>query len=137
MKRIVAALIVVIMCFMLSACSFPTYKTPLMWCVLDVLHNEPYKDGAAVDSYKCETLSLPEHETEYYDEQCFIITVIYENPDGNVQFDYWYCFIAIKQRCIHNALDYFRDKYGDDALICPDCVAIIDCDWFKTEITEN
>lgn len=30
MKRIVAALIVVIMCFMLSACSFPTYKTPLM-----------------------------------------------------------------------------------------------------------
>lgn len=45
MKRIVAALIVVIMCFMLSACSFPTYKTPLMWCVLDVLHNEPYDDG--------------------------------------------------------------------------------------------
>lgn len=49
MKRIVAALIVVIMCFMLSACSFPTYKTPLMWCVLDVLHNEPYDDGEAVD----------------------------------------------------------------------------------------
>lgn len=30
MKRVVAALIVVIMCFMLSACLFPTYKTPLI-----------------------------------------------------------------------------------------------------------
>lgn len=25
----------------------------------------------------------------------------------------------------------------DDALICPDCVAIIDCDLFKSEIAEG
>lgn len=72
MKRIVAALIVVIMCFMLSACSFPTYKTPLMWCVLDVLHNEPYADGEAVDGWQYEKLNLTYKENEYYNEYCYI-----------------------------------------------------------------
>lgn len=65
------------------------------------------------------------------------IAVSYTNDDGDIQFDYWYCLIATERRCIHNALDYFRDKYSDDALICPDCVAIIDCDWFKSEIAEG
>ena len=88
MKRIVAALIVVIMCFMLSACSFPTYKTPLMWCVLDVLHNEPYADGEAVDGWQYEKLNLTYKENEYYNEYCYIIAVSYTNDDGDIQFDY-------------------------------------------------
>lgn len=137
MKRFLIAVIVFCVLILSVGCVHSRSNTPLQWCVLEVLHNEPYKDGAAVDSYKCETLSLPEHETEYYDEQCFIITVIYENPDGNVQFDYWYCFIAIKQRCVHDLFDYFRNKKGANAIVCADCVAIIDCDWFKTEIIEN
>lgn len=104
MKRIVAALIVVIMCFMLSACSFPTYKTPLMWCVLDVLHNEPYADGEAVDGWQYEKLNLTYKENEYYNEYCYIIAVSYTNDDGDIQFDYWYCLIATERRCIHTRL---------------------------------
>ena len=137
MKRIVAALIVVIMCFMLSACSFPTYKTPLMWCVLDVLHNEPYADGEAIDGWQYEKLYLPNKENEYYSEYCYIITVSYINDYGDIQFDYWYCIIATKQRCVHNIFDYIRDKNSDDAGICSDCIAIIDCNWFKSEIGDS
>ena len=130
--KIFAILFCCIICF--SGCSNKLELTPVNWCVREVLHNEPYEDGAAIDSYKIETLYLPEQETEYYDEHCYIITVIYDNADGDVQFDYWYCLIAIKQRCVHNFFDYFRTKNGENALICPDCVAIIDCDWFKAEI---
>ena len=108
-----------------------------MWCVLEVMHNEPYDDGDAVDGWKYEKLNLTYKETEFYNEYCYIITVYYTNNDGDIQFDYWYCIIAIERRCIHNAFDYVRNKYGDDALICRDCVAIIDCDWFKSEITDG
>lgn len=117
----------------LSACSKRIEHTPFQWCLLDVLHNEPYDDGYAIEAYEVETISLVTEDDDYYREFAYIITIIFTNEDGNVQFDYWYCFASIKQRCTHNVFDYIKDKSSEDARICQYCIEL-DCDWFRTEI---
>lgn len=93
------------------------------FCVLEVLHNEPYADGAAIDCYSVETLLVPNQDNEFSSENCCIITVIFENADGYIQIDCWFCYIALKKECRH-----------DRSKIRSSCIAIIDCDWVKTEI---
>lgn len=51
-----------------------------------------------------------------------------ERPNENV----WEC------ACGAGHLSERLKEHGyNDALICTDCVAIIDCDWFKSEIAEG
>ena len=133
MKKTIIILILFFSTTFLSACTNRIEHTPLQWCLLDVLHNEPYDDGDAIEAYKVEPVSLVAEDDEYYREFVYVITVIFTNEDGNLQFDYWYCFASVKQRCTHNAFDYIRDKSSENALICQYCIEL-DCDWFKTEI---
>ena len=130
--KIFAIIVCCIICF--SGCSNKLKLTPANWCVLDVIQNEPYEHGAEIDSYKIETLSFPKQETEYYEEHCYIMAVLYDNADGDFQCDYWYCYIAIKQRCVHNFFDHLSAKNGENAIVCNDCIAVIDCDFLKSEI---
>lgn len=133
MKKTTIMLILFFSITFLSGCSDRIKHTPLQWCLLDVLHNEPYDDGDAIESYKVEPVSLATKADEYYNEFAYIITVIFTNEDGDPQFDYWYCLIGLKQRCVHGFFDYFMDKDSDNARVCQECIEL-DCDWFGTDI---
>lgn len=133
MKKTTIMLILFFSITFLSGCSDRIEHTPLQWCLLDVLHNEPYDDGDAIVSYKVESVYLATKDDEYYNEFAYIITVISTNEDGDPKFDYWYCLVAIKQRCVHGFFDYFMDKHSENALVCQECIEF-DCDWFRTDI---
>lgn len=136
MKKTIIILILFFSISSLSGCTERIYHTPVEWCILDVLHNEPYDDGDSIDAYKYEKLYIADKDENFYNMFCYIVTVIYTNEVGDVQFDYWYCFIAIKQRCVHGFFDYFRDKHSENAHVCQYCIEL-DCDWFKSETIQE
>lgn len=115
----------------LFGCSRVQTKTPIQWCLLDILHNEEYQD-ADVISWTSQKIECDTKNENYYKIYSFVVTVIYYDKNGNGRIDYWICYAVIKQRCVHNAIDIFRDKYSEKAQICRDCI-LTDCDMFKQE----
>ena len=115
----------------LFSCSRVQTKTPIQWCILDILHNEEYQE-ADVIGWTSERIECNTKNENYYKFYSFWVTVICEDENGNVRIDYWICYAVIKQRCVHNAIDIFRDKYSENAQICRDCI-LTDCAIFKQE----
>ena len=115
----------------LFSCSRVQTKTPIQWCLFDILHNEEYQE-ADVIGWTSERIECNTQNENYYKFYSFCVTVICDDKNGNGRIDYWICHAVIKQRCVHNAIDIFRDKYSENAQICRDCI-LTDCAIFKQE----
>lgn len=114
------------------SCYATQTKTPIQWCLSDILNDEEYQKNDVI-GWTSEKLECAAYSGEYYGIYCFVVKIICDTEEGNGRIDYWLCYAVIKQRCVHNAIDIFRDKHSEKAQICGDCV-LTDCDMFKQEI---